>query len=418
MRRVLLSLFLSLSLLLLAVGVSAQSRTPACSQSSGKANTLYCMPILSTENAYQVPAGQENFVVQSGFIPVTSAIGTQLSTLPAPTPASGLIFSFGPGGLTAERELGPIFSNAPWTVGRHRLYLAFAYQHFDFDKIDNVSFNNIPLALSACHDINSAACGPAVLTNSRYSVSLNEYISYVSFGLSDRVDVSVTIPIVNARTSITTTCSVCFEQLDYSDNGTPASMGFIPNAAKGNSSGIGDVIISFKVGIVKQEKLGFAVGIDVRTPTGNANNFLGAGTLGAHPYMTIGYRGRFSPHLNLGGIINGNSILASSDGTTPGQLPKSFDYSVGADYSVARWLSLSADLLGQTFFRAGTVAVDQNGVALHASTNQTVNTNTVALGFKSIPLKRLLISGNVLINVDNNSLHYKPSPMVGVSYTF
>jgi hypothetical protein len=57
-------------------------------------------------------------------------------------------------------------------------------------------------------------------------------------------------------------------------------------------------------------------------------------------------------------------------------------------------------------------------VALHASTNQTVNTNTVALGFKSIPLKRLLISGNVLINVDNNSLHYKPSPMVGVSYTF
>jgi hypothetical protein len=418
MRRLLSSLVLSLSLLLLATGVSAQSTPPACSQSSGKSNTLYCMPILSTENAYQVPAGQENFVVQSGFIPVTSAIGTQLSTLPTPTPASGLIFSFGPGGLTAERELGPIFSNAPWTVGKHRLYLAFAYQHFEFDKINSVPFSNIPLALSACHDINSTTCGPVVLTNSRYSVSLNEYISYASFGLSDRVDVSVMIPIVNARTSITTTCSVCFQQLDYSVNGTPASMGFIPNAAHGTSSGIGDVTISIKAGVIKQEKLGLAVGIDVRTPTGNANNFLGAGTLGAHPYMSIGYRGRFSPHLNVGGVINGNSILASANGSTPGQLPKSFDYSVGADYSVARWLSLSGDFLGQTFFHAGTVAVDQSGLALHASTNQTDNTNTVALGFKSVPLKRLLISGNVLINVDNNSLHYKPSPMVGVSYTF
>jgi hypothetical protein len=379
---------------------------------------LYCLPILSTENAYRVPAGQENFVVQSGFIPVTSAIGTQLSTLPTPAPASGLIFSFGPGGLTAERELGPIFSNAPWTVGRHRLYLAFAYQHFEFDKIDSVSFNNIPLALSACNDNKSPTCGPPVLTNSNYSVSLNEYIAYASFGLSDRVDVSVMIPIVDARTAMTTTCSVCFQHLDYSVNNTQASMGFIPNSSNGTSSGIGDVTISIKAGGTIQEKLGLAVGIDLRTPTGNANNFLGAGTLGAHPYMSLGYRARFSPHLNLGGIINGNSILASSDGSTAGQLPKSFVYSVGADYSVARWLSLSGDLLGQTFFHAGAVAVDQSGTALHASTNQTVNTNTVALGFKSLPIKRLLISGNVLIKVDNNSLHYRPSPMVGISYTF
>jgi hypothetical protein len=89
----------------------------------------------------------------------------------------------------------------------------------------------------------------------------------------------------------------------------------------------------------------------------------------------------------------------------------------GADFSVAKWLSLSGDFLGQTFFDAGTVAIDQSGLALHAST-ETFNTNTLALGLKSIPIKRLVISANVLIKVDNNGLHYKPSPMVGISYTF
>lgn len=421
MRRWLNVPFILLSLALMSSRASAQSNNApgsACSQASGKSDTLYCLPILSTEKAYRVPAGQENFVVQSGFIPVTSAIGTQLSALPTPTAASGLIFSFGAGGLTAERELGPIFSNAPWTIGRHKLYLAFAYQYFDFDKIDNVSFSNIPLLLSACSNLNSPTCGAPVQTKSHFSVNLNEYVSYASFGLTDRVDVSVTVPIVAVRMAITTICSVCFQQLDYDINGLQATMGFISNSGKGTSSGIGDIIFSMKANLVKEERLGLAVGVDVRAPTGDANNFRGAGSPGGHPYVALGYRARFSPHLNAGFLINGSSILASTNGSTLAQLPNSFDYSAGADFSVARWLSLSGDFLGQTYFNAGSVAVDQSGLALHASTGQTINTSTVALGFKSIPVKRLLLSANVLTRVDNNGLHYKPSPMVGLSYTF
>lgn len=420
MRRLFFGPIVCLSLLLAGAGASAQSTTAPCGQSSAKSNTLYCMPIISTEAAYRIPAASsENFVIQQGFIPVTSTIGTQLSTLPTPTPASGLIFSFGPGGLTAERELGPIFSNAPWTVGKHKLYVAFAYQYFEFDKIDNVSFSNIPLELNACiGSPRGPACGPFVQTNSKYSIKLNEYISYVSFGLTNRIDVSATIPIVHTSTAITTTCSVCFQALDYSVGGVPATLGFTPNSAKGSSAGIGDIVFSMKATVVKKEKTGVAAGVDFRAPTGDAYNFRGAGTFGARPYLSLGYRARFSPHVNAGFLINGDSILASQNGSAKSHLSNSFDYSAGADLSIARSLSVSADFIGQTFFGTDTVAIDQSGLALHTSTSQTFNTNAVGLGMKFLPIKRLLISANVLISVDNNGLHYKPSPMGGISYTF
>jgi hypothetical protein len=388
---------------------SASGQTSVCPSS----NNIYCMPILSTEAVKVIPAGSAQPVVQKGFVPVTSAIGTQLSTLPTPTPTSGLIFAFGPGGLTTERELGPIFSDAPWTVGRHKWYLAFAYQFFEFDKIDDVSFQHLPLELRGCLANDLGTCGATpIQTNSQYSVKFNEYTAYASFGITDRVDISVAIPIVDVRSGITTTCSQCFQQI-----GTNITLVFMPNTAQGSSSGIGDMIIRMKDDIVKDERFGLAVGFDLRAPTGDSYNFRGAGAPGARPFVALGYRARFSPHLNVGFLVNGNSILASQDGVTRAQLPNSLDYSAGADFSVAKWLSLSGDLLGQTFFDAGTVAINASGLALHAST-QTFNTNTVALGFKSIPIKRLLISGNVLIKVDNNGLHYKPSPMVGISYTF
>jgi hypothetical protein len=416
MRRLACGLALCFSGLLAVTQASAQSTASTCA--SGKANTLYCMPIISTENAFVVPSvGSAGLVPQLGFVPVTSAIGTQLSTFPIPSPASSLIFSFGSGGLTAQRALGPIYSDAAWTIGRHKLYVAFAYQFLDFDKIDNVSFSSIPLLLNACIGSASGPCtvNPLVQTNSHYSVSVNEYLSYASFGLTKRIGVSVTIPIVNVRSSVTTTSSVCLSE--FSDN--LHTLFFTPNNAKGSSSGIGDVVFGVKGTVVAGDRGAFAVGVDVRAPTGDANNFQGAGTVGVRPYIALGYRGRISPHLNFGGWINGDSILASTNGITSQHLPNSLNYNAGADFSAFRWLSLSGDYIGQTFFNAGSVAIetDQNGSGLLPS-NQTFTTNTISLGLKILPVDRLLISANVLIKAGSTGLNYKPAPMIGISYTF
>jgi hypothetical protein len=407
-------LALCFSLILCVAQSSAQGAASSCS--SGKANTLYCMPIVSTENAFVVPsAGTAGLVPQLGFVPITSAVGTQLSTFPTPSAASSVIYSFGSGGLTGQRELGPIYSDAAWTIGQNKLYLAFAYQFLEFNKIDNVSFNGIPLLLNACIGSTSGPCtvSPLVQTSTHYSVKLNEYLAYGSYGLTNRIDFSITIPIVNVRSSVTTTCSVCLSE--FSDN--VHSLFFTPNNAKGSSTGIGDVVFGVKGMLLAGDRGAIAIGVDVRDPTGYANNFQGAGTVGARPYVALGYRGRISPHGNFGGWLNGNSILASTNGTTQQHLPNSLNYNAGADLSAFKWLSVTGDYIGQTFFNAGTVAKNQPGSNV-VSSNQTFNTNTLSFGLKGLPVKALLISANVLVKVGSSGLNYKPAPMLGVSYTF
>jgi hypothetical protein len=413
MRRIRIGLSLLISPLLFGSGALAQNPTPACTVTSGK-GTLYCAPILSTENAYTNPYQPTFPVQQTGFVPINSSIGTELSRLPSPAPASGLIFSFGGGGLTAERALGPIFSNSPWAVGRHKLYLAFAYQYFDFDSINSVSLSHIPLLLSvqACKN-HPTSCTGQIETNTNYGIVLNEYISYATFGITNRLDVSATIPIVDTRTSITTVCTVCLQSVSNNQY----VLGFTSNAGRGSSSGIGDAVFGIKGTALRSEHTGLALGVDVRAPSGDAYNFRGAGTVGAHPYIAFGYTSRISAHATVGGWINGDSILASANGVTKAQLPDSIEYSAGADFSATHWLSLSGDFLGQAFVDASTVAVAPSGLALHAST-QTYNTNTVAVGLKILAVKNLLVSANGLIDVDHNALHYKPSPMVGISYVF
>jgi hypothetical protein len=416
-----LSRFLLITLAcILPVGVYAQGASPVCSQSAGKSQNLYCLPILSTESAFLVPsAGLENFVGRPGFTSFNSAFGSQLTQLPTPNPASGLIFTFGPGGLSSQRELGPIFSEAPWTTGRHKVSVAFTYEYFYFNKIDDVSFNEIPLQLNGCL---GSCSSPLIQTTSQYHVSLNEYTAYASFGLTSRIDVSVAIPILDVRTSMTTTCSICSQQTNVASPSATTPfyiLGFQPNTTEGSSSGLGDLLFRVKWNAVPFEKTGLAVGVDVRAPTGDAYNLRGAGTVGVRPFAAFGYRARLSPHLNIGYVINGNSILASSDGLTPQHLPNSLNYSGGIDFSVVRRVSVSADILGQTFFDGTSVFIgpSQSGTTLF-STKGTFNTNAAGFGFKLNPVEHLLISGNVLLSLDYNGLHYSPSPMIGVSYTF
>ena len=48
----------------------------------------------------------------------------------------------------------------------------------------------------------------------------------------------------------------------------------------------------------------------------------------------------------------------------------------------------------------------------------TVNQANISLGAKVRPVARLLITGNVLFRLNDAGLHFKPSPLIGVSYVF
>jgi hypothetical protein len=143
------------------------------------------------------------------------------------------------------------------------------------------------------------------------------------------------------------------------------------------------------------------------------------------------YSGRVSPHASAGLEANGNSVLAgtvtgtaTSSTVTTAQLPTVFSYSAGADASVARWLGLSADYIGTSLLNESRLETSTfqdsagNNHPTITTSVSTVNQANISAGAKVRPFSRLLVTGNVLFRLNNAGLHFKPSPLIGVSYTF
>jgi hypothetical protein len=410
----------------------------------------------------------------ASFSPLTAEIGTQITQIPITSPASGFIFSFNPSlGVVSEttQNFGPILTERAETIGRHRLFVGVSYQYFDFDGLDGVDLRNFGAVFhhefEACPspNLNNITCVfsngksvPAITqdfiaTRNRIDLKVHETTLVATFGLSNRLDLSVAVPILNVLMNVSSDATIesieavnpanipscCVHRFDNLHPTATERQLFPPLGAfdpayynhavfsNGNSAtGVGDVVFRGKFHAWQGEKAGLAVGLDARIPTGNEENFLGSGTWGLRPFLAFSYGGRVSPHANVGLQVNGNSILAGDVTTdTKAQLPNVISYAVGADVGVARRLSLTADFLGQALQNEKKIAVapavaDFSG-GLHPDisvTTATVNQESVALGGKIRPTGRLLITANILFRVNQAGLQYKPAPLIGLSYTF
>ena len=260
-----------------------------------------------------------------------------------------------------------------------------------------------------------------------------------TYGLSDRLDVSVALPIVDVRVGMSSNANIYdFEPppVDHTFapiTNNPREIYISPSNAilsnSGSALGVGDLRLRGKYVAWRdsKEKSAVAIGLDVRLPTGDANKFLGSGTWGVRPFAIYSYSARVSPHASAGFEGNGNSVLAgdvTSQPVTKAKLPDVFTYSAGADAALRRWVGVSADYIGTSLLNASRVQTstftDFVGNT-HENLNtfvSTVNQSNVSLGAKVRPVARLLVTGNVLFRLNDAGLHFKPSPLVGVSYTF
>jgi hypothetical protein len=192
-----------------------------------------------------------------------------------------------------------------------------------------------------------------------------------------------------------------------------------------------------------------ALGMDVRTPTGDARKFLGSGAIGIKPFIAVSATGRhFAPHINLGYQWNGESITAgdvtgtaiseNSGGLATIQngpaikhrLPSQLFYTVGADFGVSKNLTLAFDYLGQTLIHAprvfrdtfvtqdipsGTGAI---GLPTISGGTDTVGLSSGALGLKYNLIGSVLVTTNILFRLDNKGLRQNVTPVIALSYAF
>src|SRR6266849_3971562 len=268
------------------------------------------------------------------------AFGTQIGQLPLATPASGFLFTFDQlkGVYTDSQEtFGPLLAERVETIGRHKLYLAFTYQRFGFSELDGNSLNNLPLLF-----VFSSGQTPQVVTSThnRVDAKVDQFVAFGTFGLTRRVDVSIAIPFEKVAMGASATGT------EYSTNS--AAQASFTEFLAGSASGMGDVVVSAKGTLLKHERLGLAVGGELRFPTGDEQNFLGSGALGVKPYFVVASSGKVAPHVNVGYQWNARSSLAS-DQRGKQALPASFNYAAGADIGLTKRFTVVADWIGQLY---------------------------------------------------------------------
>ena len=304
------------------------------------ASSLYCLPNSLFGTPQSTPTNQF-----TPWSPAFSAVGSQLNLLPLASPASGIVLTFNPSlGVysRSSQSLGPILGERAETVGRHKLFLAVAYQRFTFSSIDGFDLKHLPIVFQVCNMplTNNGTVCPGTLTvaatTNRLDLKINQFTAFATFGLTDRVDISLVVPVLRTSLGLARETSTIL-------NGVPGD--YPPGAVAGSASGIGDVTVRGKGTIWKGERLGLAAGADLRFPTGDELNFLGSGAWGIKPFLSASYRARVTPHADAGYQWNGNSALANPFGVghTTGnkQLPTNFYYVLGADIAASKKFTIA-----------------------------------------------------------------------------
>jgi len=379
-----------------------------------------------------------------GFPPVTSgpdpiggldaAIASQASLFPLASPASGIVYTTDPSlQITAPSgtdSFGPVMFERGETLHRGKMFLAFTYQNFQFSNMDGVNLKSIPAFFPAQlkNSLGQVIDNGFVETSTRVDLKINQFAVYADYGLTNRIDVSVAVPFLDVKLAANSTCGNAFfpstglitgplSCLQQSDGSVVQSV-----AKAQRATGIGDVVLRGKASLWQGEHLRVAAAVDVRLPTGDELDFLGTGAAGVRPFLAVSYRGRVAPHVDFGYQWNGNSDIASIQGPgASGKLPNNLFYVAGADARVVKRLTLSADYLGEHVFtalREGVQTEPTSGFSGIYTGSGSFNTSYASVGGKINPFGNLLLTANVFFKLDNDGLHNKPAPMVGISYTF
>jgi hypothetical protein len=459
-KSLLLSCFLILLCSSLSLPVLAQIQG-VCGETSNQNKVGCTLPYLYGSSG-ALPVYQGGRLATAGDVfdfvsnptALTATLGTELTTLPLSAPGSGFVFQLDrASGLEVRttQSLGPILAERGDTIGRHKMFVGFSYQYFKFGSEDGIANNSLHNVLQ--HGQESPLRGEdadLVSTNDAIDLKIHQFAGFVTYGITDRIDISAVIPILNVRFG-------AYSNATIQNITGPFVHAFCPTPSLANpcltqsfsnfkdATGIGDLVFRFKARVWGGEHTKLAAGADLRLPTGDEMSFRGSGTYGVRPFVALSYtKDRFSPHANFGFQVNGDSILAGDFTTgTKAHLPNEVTYSVGTDLGITSKFTVAADWLGErvingfnlrqsscteTYTGAAGAVCTPGGATGGGGTSYTFpetlsfrasySMNDIAIGAKISPIKNLLITLNGMFKLDDPGLRAKVVPMVGIGYTF
>ena len=442
-----------------------------------KAVNGFSLDIINAPNNYSVA----NAAALSSALSTNIALA--LSVTPVESPTSGVILKTDPAtgaALPVSSTLGPIFTKRAETIGKGKFYIGFTHQDYHFTSFNGQSLNGLQVLYTGGDQSGiPGANGTAPATfNLGMDVRISQDVAFLTYGVTNRFDVSVGLPTVHSSVA-----STAYNGIIYSGTGlgtspadkcwcvntfTPGSFALtapVIGQSSMSKSGFGDLVIRLKGSVIERPHFVVATGLDLRLPTGDESNYLGTGTTSIKPFVAVSLFSKpikglvLAPHMEAGWQWSGKSTLGGPLQGTPqslslggasipysgapftptkGYLPSVFSWAVGTEVALNSRNTVLVDILGnqigwghgiQTVFidsRPGVVPTTPgsnggtvNATGFAAATGRTsFGQYSGAFGYKFRVFGNLVATVQALTRFDHNGLRADVTPLFGLGYSF
>jgi hypothetical protein len=330
---------------------------------------------------------------------VAGLLLAELGSLPTTSPASGFTYRLDPTLGTSVRSsenFGPFFVERSLTAGKGQSSFGLGHTVTSFHAIDGRSLRDGTLVSTASRLVSQTDVFDAETLTLR--MRTRSLTASALVGVTDRLDLSAVVPLV----------SIDFdgERVD-----TYRGTSVVQATAVASSAGLGDVLLRAKYNAWRSLASGLAVAGEVRLPTGNTANLLGAG------------EAVFTPRVIASAELEGVSVHGNL-GYSTGGASKTVDYAGALAVAAAPRLTIVVEALGRRVDRGGRLAYV---TALHpslvgietirlSSTAEPTGRLAVVAGFRWNVAQRLLANMNVVRPLTSAGLRARWVPTITLDY--
>lgn len=369
---------------------------------------------------------------------LTNSIATNIANIPISATSSGITFRFEQGAPVAtSTSPGPILAERGQTLGRGRVLVGASVNVLNFKSLRGVALDNLRLTFTHentdfpnCDAIFGGDCsiyGIPDFENDVIDLDLNLDINVITtlfvatYGLHDRVDIGVAIPIVSTSLRGMSTAQVVpfgGGAVNHFFGGTQAEPELSATRfVEGSATGLGDVAARLKIAVGESENARFSILGDARFRTGDEADLLGSGETSIRGLGVISAQfANFSPHINVGYVYRSGDLLNDALLAV-----------AGFDHVLAPWATLAVDFVSQLQVGENQLKVPEP-VVLEAPFRRTIETTTIpdrrddlidgSIGFKFVTPSGLSVILNSLWPLNRAGLRTNVSWTAGLEYNF
>jgi hypothetical protein len=350
-----------------------------------------------------VPTGdfaKDQAAAEATSATIARAVLVSLTSQPLASSSSGFSYRFNSALGTFERasdSFGAFFSERVQTTAPGQVSIGFTYRYAKFDMLDGRDLADGFVTTANQFRDEAAPFDVETLT---MRLSTHTLALTANAGLSSRIEVSGALPLVALR-------------LQGERTNVYRGSTFVQASGNADVAGLGDAIARLKVRVVGSRAGGFAVGADVRLPTGRKEDLLGAGRVGYRMLAITSAEGPVvAGHVNAffarGGLSDETGMTGAVAVTPAARLTVSGEL-------VVRRLSEVHSINELTAPHPTIAGVDT--LRLVPGPGSTT-LSQLSVGFKWNATETWLVDAGVALPIGDAGLTASWVPTIGVEYTF